>query len=740
MKKQPRQKQAYTGNTPHLADELKKLDLLILRRVTAIREQAAGTEELTTDPKLFISHQEVEHLLTQDAGLDGPPPGWTEIGGQLDALQEHIEEMLSATLKEGVFLALPQLAHLFNLSPFEMQVLLICLAPELRRKYDKLYAYLQDDIARKRPSISLVSDLLCTDEEEKWNARAYFSPHAPLFRNKLLEEADDPYSPSGSSGLARFLKVTPRLLDFILGHNAVDHSLAGVSELRIPDRRKEDVFIDRKIIKDVIDTAVTGLTGDTARGSRMVFYFHGPRGVGKQDLAAILCRELNCLLLYLDMEMLAAPGADTKNLLKTAFREGLMQQAVLYIDHMDCLLSPGTTDPSSHALLKTAAYFIREYTGLIVLAGERPWHPDGLFYPAVFHGIELNIPSVQLRREAWEKNMAQEMDKVEPGWTAELAGQFRLTPGQIRDTIQLVRSSIRAKGKSLTLSELFQAARRQSNRKLVELAAKITPGHGWDDLVLSEEKIELLKEICSQVRFRYQVFSKWGFKEKITHGRGLGILFSGSPGTGKTLAAEVMAHELQLDLYKIDLSSIVSKYIGETEKNLSKIFKEAETSNAILFFDEADALFGKRTEVSDAHDRYANIETSYLLQKMEEYEGIVILATNLRKNMDDAFTRRLRFVVEFPFPDEESRYRIWRTHIPSRAPVSTDIDFRFLAQRFPVAGGSIRNILLNAAFLAARNGRTIHMQHILNGAQREFEKIGKLWKEIKPEDYNNTGV
>jgi SpoVK/Ycf46/Vps4 family AAA+-type ATPase len=274
---------------------------------------------------------------------------------------------------------------------------------------------------------------------------------------------------------------------------------------------------------------------------------------------------------------------------------------------------------------------------------------------------------------------------------------------------------------------LYAAGREQSNQKLTELSVKVSPKYGWSDIVLAEEKIIQLKEICSQVKNRYCVFDRWGFREKLSYGKGLSVLFSGSPGTGKTMAAQVMAGELQLDLYKIDLSSIVSKYIGETEKNLAGIFHEAETSNAILFFDEADALFGKRTEVSDAHDRYANIETGFLLQKMEEYEGVVILATNLRKNMDEAFTRRIRFIVEFPFPDEKNRLHIWKVHFPGQAPLAEDIDYEFLARQFPISGGSIRNIVLNAAFLAAQNGRMIGMEHILDSAKREYEKIGKLW-------------
>ena len=228
------------------------------------------------------------------------------------------------------------------------------------------------------------------------------------------------------------------------------------------------------------------------------------------------------------------------------------------------------------------------------------------------------------------------------------------------------------------------------------------------------------------------VYGQWGFDRKLSLGKGLNILFSGPSGTGKTMAAEIMAHELKLDIYKIDLSVIVSKYVGETEKNLSKIFQEAETSNAILFFDEADTLFGKRSEVRDSHDRYANIEIGYLLQKMEEYTGIVILASNLRKNIDEAFTRRMHFSVDFPFPDEGHRLKIWRTIFPSEAPLHEDIDFAFLAKRFKIAGGNIKNIALNGAFLAAENSKRIGMSHIIQATKREYQKMGKL---CSPSDF-----
>jgi SpoVK/Ycf46/Vps4 family AAA+-type ATPase len=245
--------------------------------------------------------------------------------------------------------------------------------------------------------------------------------------------------------------------------------------------------------------------------------------------------------------------------------------------------------------------------------------------------------------------------------------------------------------------------------------------------VLPADQLAQLKEICSQVKYRQIVYQTWGFDRKLSLGKGIIALFSGPPGTGKTMAAEVIARDLQLDLYKIDLSQLVSKYIGETEKNLDRIFTAAETANAILFFDEADALFGKRSEVKDAHDRYANIEIGYLLQKIEEYEGLAILATNLRQNLDEAFIRRLNFIVDFPFPDEEHRQQILRVLIPIEAPIADDIDFSLLAHEIKLAGGNLKNIVLAAAFYAAESGPTIQMYHFIQAAKREHQKLGRLW-------------
>jgi SpoVK/Ycf46/Vps4 family AAA+-type ATPase len=279
---------------------------------------------------------------------------------------------------------------------------------------------------------------------------------------------------------------------------------------------------------------------------------------------------------------------------------------------------------------------------------------------------------------------------------------------------------------SLASDDLYIACRSQSNQKLSSLATKISPKYSWSDIVLPQEQMAQIRELLNYVKYRDVVYGVWGFAQKLSLGKGLNVLFSGLSGTGKTMAAEIIARELGLDLYKIDLSLVVSKYIGETEKNLSAIFREGKDSNAILFFDEADALFGKRSEVKDAHDRYANIETAYLLQKMDEYEGIVILATNLRNNMDEAFTRRMHATVDFPFPEEEYRRRIFEGIFPKQAPLSSDVDFAFLARQFKLTGGNIKNIALYAAFLAAEDNKHIGMAQIIRGTKRELDKIGRL--------------
>ncbi|MBI5559226.1 MAG: AAA family ATPase [Deltaproteobacteria bacterium] len=724
MKKDASQPLPYGENFAHLNDELKRLDLLIKLQVLRLR---AGMQDHNQTGGMYISHDEADRLLQEGGDSCPETPEIMAIRRRLDLLTREIAARVAASLEEQIFLALPCLARMFGLSPLEMQALVICLAPELDRKYDTLYAYLQNDITRKKPSVDLVLQLLGDSREQRWQLRQLLAGNAKLLRGAILRSVPDANSPSGSSDLAMLLKADPRIIDFITGNNGVDGRLSRCARLLSPT-----LTLDEVAAPPEIKARLLGLTGRHIRremiNEKMVIHLHGPAGSGKTTLALALCRELQCPMLAVDLELLPAGDEEWDATVRLALREGLLTRSILFLDNITTL----SQRPDKGAtLLKKTARAIAEYGWLVFLAGEKPWSGEGCFDELRFLSIAVPAPQVPIREEVWRNMLAAEPADIGRKWAGRLARRFTLTPGQIERATHLAHTLQTAGGRDrkLSLSDLYAACRSQTQHRLAELSVMIEAKYSWADLVLPEEKTALLREICAQVKHQYRVFAEWGFERKMAYGRGLSVLFSGPPGTGKTMAAQVMATELGLDLYKIDLSGVVSKYIGETEKNLSRIFAEAERSNAILFFDEADALFGKRTEVKDAHDRYANIETSYLLQKMEEYEGMVILATNLRSNMDEAFTRRIRFIVEFPFPDAALRARIWRSHFPGEAPVKGSIDYDFLAGRFQVAGGSIRNIVLNTAFLAAESNEEISMVHIMHGVRREFEKIGKLWNE-----------
>ena len=433
-------------------------------------------------------------------------------------------------------------------------------------------------------------------------------------------------------------------------------------------------------------------------------------------------------LLVVDIECVCRRAADEfVHTLGAILREARLQQAVLHWRHFDALLAE-----ERRRELATFEHALAEWPGLSLCGGEQRWHG-----PRTAAGIrpeEIVVPAaaVEQRHAVWQRALAAGPHAVTPGELADLAAAFRLTHGQIVDIVMSARQHSALWSDASTLLDarhLYDACRSRATHALGVLARKIQPAYRWENLVLASDSLKRLRELCDQFRYRDKVYDEWGFGRSRLSGRGLAALFAGPSGTGKTMSAEIIAGELGLELYRIDLSQVVSKYIGDTEKNLGRVFAEAERANAVLFFDEADALFGKRSEVRDAHDRYANIETGYLLQRMEEYDGVMILATNFRKNMDEAFVRRLQFVIDFPYPTVVDRVRLWRNVWPRQASCPTAVDMQRLAERFEITGGNIRNIAVAAAFMAAADGGPIGLPHLLAAARREHQKMGKLVDE-----------
>jgi SpoVK/Ycf46/Vps4 family AAA+-type ATPase len=413
-----------------------------------------------------------------------------------------------------------------------------------------------------------------------------------------------------------------------------------------------------------------------------------------------------------------------------------LQQAGLYLARCEAFFDKdGAALPETHLALRNLT---RGCAPIFLAFGSSGGHlsrAHGTSWQELFPrtrviALDIPDPDYATRLRLWSDAVAQTGLRPASEDLEAIADRFVLTPHQIKAAAEAAAEAGAlaedAATRELVSAELFEAARAQSDQRLGRLAVKVKTVHSWDDLILPRETLRRIKEVAAAIKFRHVVYSDWGFDERIASGKGIKVLFSGGAGTGKTMTAGVIARDLSLDLYKIDLSGVVSKYIGETEKNLDRIFRAAHASNAILFFDEADALFGKRSEVKDAHDRYANIEVAYLLQKIEEYEGAVILASNLSRNIDDAFSRRMHYVVEFPLPDERSRERLWRGMFPARAPLSRDVDFGFIARQFSISGGDIRNVVLDAAFLAAQDGQAITMRQIVIALARQMMKQGKV--------------
>ena len=609
----------------------------------------------------------------------------------------HItQELLHLAIAKGS--ALKRLQDVFKLTPFEVSVLLLCAGNELEASWGPLCASAQTNPQRAFPTFGLALALFANPH---WSA---LTPDAPLRRWQLIHLDETQPLTVGS------LRIDERILHYLLGLSYLDNVLSG----RVKQVRPVSQLVPSHA---QVAEQIAALWGGKSPSDYSIIQLCGSDRTGKHAIAAAACKQLQVKLFVLPVFLLPTHNRELTQFQRRWEREALLTRSALLID------DDGTGGENASAC-NTAITHLLEHSHGRILISSRDRRPPS-HRPVIT--FDIAQPTSQEQHLLWQESLG-ETGKVLNGYIETLVSQFNLSA----PTVKTIGSSVQQLSRKGSQSgevehdhlqqQIWEACRSQARPQMADLAQPITSRAHWDDLVLPVEQKIVLREIAAHVRQRSTVYDRWGFGNG---GRGLGIsaLFTGASGTGKTMAAEVLALELQLDLYRIDLSAVVSKYIGETEKNLRRVFDAAEMGGAILLFDEADALFGKRSEVKDSHDRHANIEVSYLLQRMEAYSGLAILTTNLKDALDQAFLRRLRFTVRFPFPDATQRAEIWRRVFPKTVPTE-DLKPEKLA-RLNVAGGNIRNIALNAAFLAADGGEPVQMKHLLESSRSEYIKLEK---------------
>jgi len=655
---------------------------VVEERVRALVDARRADDPQPDDPfrGMYLSDEMVDHL------LGGPAPGLPPTPA--DEVLAACEQQADAAVGR---LRLRELAQEFGLQDLDVELFVVALACEVDTRFEQLFGYLNDDVTRRRPSVA-VALALCGIPLATSAARRRLE-HGPLVTGGLLvlEDPDRPLP-------GRPLRIPDRVVAHVLGSDD-------------PDPALRDVLVAEDHL-EWSDPSTLALA--LGQGARLVYLREPPSGSGRV-LAARALRVSGREVLVVDGAALAA-AADGEDVAHVAVREARLTRAGLVVTGIEQLAAqPRVARPVLEAAVP------------VLVVGSGTWDPAWSARPPLV--LDVPASTVAERAALWSSMLAGDDGAAADHLDAAAAtAPFRLRPEQVVRAARAARQQAELDG-GLTLDHVRLGARAENSSALERLARRIDPAVGWDDLVLPTHVLVALEEIAMRARHRERVLGDWRMRPGGGRGSGVAALFAGDSGTGKTMSAEVVAHELGLELYVVDLATVVDKYIGETEKNLERIFQGAAGVNAVLLFDEADAVFGRRSEVKDAHDRYANIESAYLLQRMETFDGLVVLATNLRANIDDAFIRRLDVVVDFALPDAHHRLALWDRCLGPRLPRDADLDLRFCADAFELAGGAIRSAAVTAAYLAADDGGVVGMRHVVLAVYREYRKLGRLTLE-----------
>jgi hypothetical protein len=677
-----------------LSLELRRLDRLLHAEAARVRARyAPGWDEIRG---LYVSDRQIESLLARAAAVPGTLDGPTMEAQSLDARLEREGSPLRA------------LARRFGLAPFERDVLLLALAVELDLKYEQVIGYLNNDVMRRWPTLDLALRVLGGTVAD----RAAFDRDGALVGRGLIElNGTERRVPALADGFA----PSPVIVRHVLGQSLEDRDTGRFTRVGSHDAADPALVLGKRTRDEV--ERLARLCASEALAPVVVA--QAEQGAGGAHAARLLAGLLGRRLLEVDASALAHLEID----LDVALRRLALRAE---LGGLGVLVEGWSTLPSPAAARAIAA--LSPACPLVLDVGaEADWRPSLRGVPHVV--LALEAPDCAERARLWQTRLCEHGVAAADGAAREVADRYGLTAAQIADaacSAALALKRAAATDRPCTAGELLTAAKAQLDRRLGDLAAKVDLVHRWEELVLPPSTHGRVRELLAAIRQRGRVYGEWGLGRRGGRIPGLTALFSGASGTGKTMTASIIAAEAGLDLYRIDLAGIVSKYIGETERNLDRIFEAARRAEAVLFFDEADALFGKRSEVKDAHDRYANIEVAYLLQKLELHPGIVVLATNLARNIDAAFARRLQHVVEFPRPDVAARLRLWRGVFTAETPLAPDVDLEFLAEQFEATGGDIRTIAIDAAFLAADADRPIAMADLVRAMARQMRKDGRL--------------